>query len=287
MASAEVVEKLFQSGKYASNAIVAGDPANPAVMLIHGAGPGAHAGSNWSRCIPDLAKEYFVIAPDMIGFGKSELPETLPMHAISWMGLRVEQMLGLLDHFGIKRTHIVGNSMGGALTVQLITEAPERFDKVALMGAIGAPITSRPQELIRLLAFYADPRLSRYRELMRSFVHDPDTFPGMEDIIQTRYRIAVDPEVRRTQEAMFATMGQGLETLVVPPSVLGRLPHHVLLVHGRQDRIVPLETSLYFLKHFKHAELVVLDRCGHWAQAERWDVMGPMLMRHFSGKGIH
>lgn len=280
MVDAEVTEKMFPSGKLASHAMVAGDPKNPAVLLIHGAGPGAHAASNWSRCIPDLARKFFVIAPDMIGFGKSEVPEVLPTHAMSWMGLRIEQMLGLLDHFGIKKTHIVGNSMGGALTVNLLGEAPERFDKVALMGAIGAPMTNRPQELIRLLAFYADPRIGRYRELMRSFIYDPDTFPGMEEIIQTRFKIAIDPEVRRVQEVMFETMRNGMETLVMPPSVLSRLPHEVLLVHGRQDRVVPLETSLYFLKHFQRAELVVLDRCGHWAQAERWDVMGPMLMKH-------
>lgn len=276
----EVTEQRYPSGKLASNALVAGDPKSRPLVLLHGAGPGAHAASNWLRIMPDLAKDFFVVAPDMIGFGKSEYPETFPTHAMSWMGMRVEQILALMDHFGIEKADIVGNSMGGATTLHLLSEAPDRFRKAALMGSIGAPAPRTP-ELVRLLSFYADPRLSRYRELMHSFVYDAEDFEGMDDIVSSRFAIATDPEVRRIQEVMFESMKNGIDSLIMPPSVLGKLPHEVLIVHGRQDRIVPLDTSLYLLKHLKHAELMVLDRCGHWAQVERWDAMGPALKRHF------
>jgi pimeloyl-ACP methyl ester carboxylesterase len=277
----EITEKRFQSGNLASHALVAGSPDSPAVMLLHGAGPGASAASNWRRVIPELAERFFVVAPDLIGFGESEYPETYPRHITGWVGMRVEQIFGLLDHFGIQKSHIVGNSMGGAVTLQLLIEAPERFDKVALMGSVGAPISARPPELARLLSFYADPRLSTYRELIHSFVSDPDTFPNMEEIVNSRFELAIAPEVRTIQEFMFESMRTGMESLVIPPARLGRLPHDVLIFHGRQDRIVNLETSLYLLQHLKHAELVVLDCCGHWAQLERWDAMGPMLIQHF------
>jgi len=59
------------------------------------------------------------------------------------------------------------------------------------------------------------------------------------------------------------------------------MPHNFAIFHGRQDRIVPLETSLYFLEHLKNAELHVLDRCGHWAQTQRWDAMLPALRDHW------
>lgn len=71
----------------------------------------------------------------------------------------------------------------------------------------------------------------------------------------------------------------------MPPNLLGRMPHEVLIFHGRQDRVVPLDTSLYLIQHLKNAELMVLDKCGHWAQLERWDVMGPMMKKHFGAKG--
>src|SRR3546814_6712282 len=70
----------------------------------------------------------------------------------------------------------------------------------------------------------------------------------------------------------------------MPPSILGKLPHDVLIFHGRQDRIVPLDTSLYLLEHLQHAELYVLDRSGHWSQLERWDIMRPMIERHFGAR---
>jgi len=134
------------------------------------------------------------VAPDLIGFGKSLIPDAVPSNIVAWIGVRVEQILGLMDHFGIQRAHIVGNSMGGALTLQLLSEEPHRFDRVALMGSIGAPVTGTP-ELQRLLSFYNDPRPARYREMMHSFAYDPDNFEGMDKIVSDRYKIATDPVV--------------------------------------------------------------------------------------------
>jgi pimeloyl-ACP methyl ester carboxylesterase len=80
---------------------------------------------------------------------------------------------------------------------------------------------------------------------------------------------------------MIESMNVGIEALAMPPSILNNLPHQVLIFHGRQDKIVPLESSLYLLQHLKNAELYVLDRSGHWAQLQRWDAMGPMIKKHF------
>jgi pimeloyl-ACP methyl ester carboxylesterase len=83
---------------------------------------------------------------------------------------------------------------------------------------------------------------------------------------------------------MIESMGVGMEALIMPPSLLAKMPHEVLIFHGRQDRIVPLDTSLYLIEHLKHAELYVLDRSGHWSQLERWDVMRPMMEIHFGAR---
>lgn len=262
--------------------LLAGDPKNPPAILLHGAGPGATAASNWMRCAPDLAKHYYVIAPDLVGFGQTELPAELPTHILGWIGHRVEQVLGLMDTLGVARAHVVGNSMGGALTLHALVQAPERFDKVLLMGAIGAPF-EYSWEMKRLLEFYKDPRPARYKEVIESFVHDPAAVPGLDEIIKQRYAVAMDPKTREMTNLLFQAQSAGMNDLTVPEAQLGRLPHSVLLVHGRQDRIVPLDTSLYFLKHLQQAELVVLDRCGHWAQTQRWDAMYPLIVKHFGG----
>lgn len=278
--SLKIVEKRFPSGRFSSHAMVAGNPDNPALILMHGAGPGASAASNWRHCFPELAKDFYVIAPDMIGFGQSDVPDPLPPHSVTWMGMRVQQVLGLMDHLGVKKANILGNSMGGAVTLQLLVEESDRFEKAMLMGPAGAQM-SRTPEMARLLSFYADPRLARYRELITSFVSDPTALPNLEQIIHERFKIAVDPEVRRVQEVMFESMKTGMDALVVSPTALSRIPNEVALVHGRHDRIVPLEASLYLLQHLKRAELHVLDRCGHWAQIQRWDAMLPLIQMHF------
>ena len=280
--STEIIEKRIASGELESHCLVAGDPSKPAAILLHGAGPGATAASNWLRCMPDLAKHFYVIAPDLTGFGQTDLPDPLPPHILRWIGLRVEQILGLMDTLGLDKAHVVGNSMGGALTLHMLVQAPQRFDKVLLMGAIGAP-HRWTYEMHRLLAFYSDPRIARYREMMQSFVYDPALVPELEEIVQQRFATATDPKVQEVQEVMFESMRQGMDQLIVPEVTLSRLPHEVAIVHGRQDRIVPLETSLYFLEHLQRAELHVLDRCGHWAQTQRWDAMYPLIVNHFGG----
>ncbi|MDF1817379.1 MAG: alpha/beta hydrolase [Immundisolibacteraceae bacterium] len=276
----EIIEKKLKAGGLTSHTLLCGDPSKPAAILMHGAGPGASAASNWTRCMPDLAEDYYVIAPDLIGFGQSEIPKKMPQHISGWIGHRVEQTIGILDELNIEKSHMLGNSMGGALSFHLTMEEPDRFDKVAIMGAIGAPMTTTT-EMRRLLNFYNDPRINRYREMMHSFVYDPTLVPELEDIVQTRFGLATHPDVEAVQQVLIRTMKEGMNDLIIPPSALARMPHEFAIFHGRQDRIVPLETSLYFLEHLKNAELHVLDRCGHWAQTQRWDAMLPALREHW------
>jgi len=273
-------EKIIPSGELASNCLFAGDSKNPTLLLLHGAGPGASAASNWLSCAPDLAKHFFVVAPDAIGFGKSEMPKEIPDNICRWMGYRVEQVKGLLNGLNIEKTHIIGNSMGGALALQCAVEMPDRFDKGMIMGAIGAPF-KKSSTLVRMMNFYDDPRVSRYRELIESFVYDPSVIEDLDKVMEDRFAKAMDPEMRPIQEVMFKAMNEGMDKLIIPPEVLGRMEHEWSIIHGRQDKVIPLDTSLYFLQHLKKAELHVLDRCGHWAQTQRWDAMYPLVLAHF------
>lgn len=69
---------------------------------------------------------------------------------------------------------------------------------------------------------------------------------------------------------MFAAPRQrAVDAAVVPETGLGALAHPVLLIHGRDDRVVPLETSLRLADLLPDARLVIYPRCGHWVQIER------------------
>lgn len=271
--------RFVNTNGYNTHVLLGGARGRPAVVLLHGGGPGASAQANWERVIKDLADEFYVIAPDMVGFGKTEHPEPRPTSGLGWTGLRVQQILSLLDALEIDRANLVGNSMGGYMSLQLLLSAPERFQRAVLMGSAGGQFEPTP-ELNLMRNFYQDPRLERYREIIRNFVYDVRIFPDFEGLVRLRYESAMQPETRRSYEAMMASGGP----ITVPPASLGSIEHNILLIHGRYDRIVPLQSSIYLLSHLPHAELVVLDRCGHWVQIERWDAMGPLVRRFFRGE---
>ena len=101
------------------------------VIFLHGSGPGATSETNWRDILPALTDGYHVIAPDMYGFGNTKHPETPPKSFWEWTNCRVEQVLELMDHLKIDTAKLVGNSMGGYVSLNLVMTAPERLKSYA------------------------------------------------------------------------------------------------------------------------------------------------------------
>jgi 2-hydroxymuconate-semialdehyde hydrolase len=189
-----------------------------------------------------------------------------------------------MDSLKLDRVHLVGNSMGGAIALHLLMEAPERFGRAVLMGPIGTPHTITP-EIDRLWGFYEDPSLRMFRNVIRWFVYD-DTFIAdrLDSIAKTRYEAAMNPDVQRSFKAMFpAPRQQVIDDLVVPELALRRMTHPVLLVHGRDDKIVPMQTSLHLLEHLPNVQLHVFGQCSHWTQIEFARSFNQLLAQYFGG----
>jgi 2-hydroxymuconate-semialdehyde hydrolase len=201
------------------------------------------------------------------------------------MRLWVDQQLALLDELKLDKVHLVGNSMGGAIALPLLMAAPQRFDKVVLMGAIGAPCRLTPG-LDRLWGFYNDPSPRTLAQAITWFVYDAGIVSGrLEAIAQARFEAAMQPEVRRSFEAMFPAPRQKLlDELVVPDLALSRMRHPMLLVHGRDDAIVSLETSLYLAQRLPNVQLHVYGQCSHWVQVERSQSFHRLLLDFFTGQ---
>ncbi|WP_322513293.1 alpha/beta hydrolase [Chloroflexus sp.] len=273
------------TGAYTTHLNRQGPVGQPAILFIHGSGPGANGWSNWQLALPALSKQWDCLAPDLAGFGDSQHPDPPPGDIRRWMRLWVDQMLALLDTLGIAQADLVGNSMGGAVALHLLLEAPQRFRRVVLMGAIGAPCRLTP-ELDRLWGFYDDPSPALLAQAIRWFVYD-DAFvrDRLDEIVRIRYAAAMRADVRRSYTAMFPAPRQALlDALIVPDSALRRIVHPVLLVHGRDDAIVPVDTSYYLLNRLPNAELHVIGRCSHWTQIEHSQRFH-QLVRSFLSEG--
>lgn len=264
-----IIQRKIQTGDFETYIHEGGVEHPETIILIHGSGPGASANANWKDILPKYEEQFHVVALDLIGFGDTDHPVSYPKNGAQWMNIRLKQVLDVMDALTIEKAHLVGNSLGGVISLFLAMEAPERFERIVLMGA-GGGLTEPTPELAKLANFHKDPSPRAMRNLLSWFLYDLEGMEAKLDaIVEERYQIFDRPEVRRSYEENF--VNSHLSDMLVPPSALKRMKQEFLLIHGHQDRFVPLASSLYVLEHLENAELHVFKRCGHWAQIEQKD----------------
>jgi pimeloyl-ACP methyl ester carboxylesterase len=236
----------------------------PALVLIHGSGPGVTAYANWRGIIPDLARHFRVIAPDMVGFGYTDCPAEITDFTLDvW----VDHIVGLLDALGIAKASFIGNSYGGALSLATAARHPGRVEKFVLMGAAGLDFPMS-EGLERVWGY--EPSLENMRKLMETFAYDASLVT--DAIVQSRHEASLRPEGRAAYERLFPEPRQEkLTRLATPEADIRRIPHRTLIVHGREDVIVPVEYAYRFSSLIKYSELHVFGECGHWTQIEKRD----------------
>lgn len=234
-----------------------GDP----VFLIHGSGPGVSAWANWRTVLPKLAERGRIIAPDMMGFGYTEAPK-VEFDLDVWVG----QVIDLADHLGLDRFAIVGNSYGGALALHVALRHPERISKLVLMGAVSVPFEIT-DGLDAVWGY--QPDLELMGRLMRDvFVYDGSAIG--DDLVQMRYEASTRPTVAERFSALFpAPRQRWVDALAPEPEELASLNIPTLLVHGRDDKVIPLSASDKGLELLPDAKLEVMPECGHWVQIEQ------------------
>ncbi len=239
------------------------------VVLVHGSGPGVSAYANWRLTIPGLSSEHRVFAPDMAGFGFSDKPGTYGM--ARW----VEQLDGFFSAVGIERASLVGNSFGGGLALAFADRWPERVDRLVLMGSVGVsfPIT---EGLDRVWGY--EPSIENMRSILDLFAFDRGLVN--DELAQLRFRASVEPGMQEAFSAMFPKPRQRwVEDMTTPEERIAALPHDTLIIHGRDDRIIPVDNALRLLQLIERSQLHVFGRCGHWTQIEHATEFNQLLLR--------
>ncbi|GAB2733527.1 alpha/beta hydrolase [Melaminivora jejuensis] len=230
------------------------------VLLIHGSGPGVSAWANWRLLMAPLAERARVIAPDMAGFGYSERPAGFAYGMDAW----VRQAVGLLDALGIARADLVGNSFGGGLALALAIRHPERVRRLVLMGSVGVPFELTPG----LDAVWGyEPSLAAMRALLDIFAFDRSRVT--DELARLRYEASIRPGFQESFAAMFpAPRQRWVDALASPEADIRRIPHETLVVHGREDRVIPLANAYRLTELLPRVQLHVYGQCGHWTQIE-------------------
>lgn len=276
----ETTQEIIQTENFATFLNQSGAQNTETVLFLHGSGPGVTAVVNWHKALEGVSENYRCLAPDLYGFGKSSHPEQPLKNRQQWMDQWVKQVLELMDHLELEKVHLVGNSLGCSIALELLIEYPERFDEVVLMGPGGTPNTKLSFELARAKSFYDNPSKKKLKQIMSWFVYDADKMsPVIEGLLEERFETAMRPEVHRSNDSIFATAA-----VPIPTVALNRIKNRVLLVHGLNDKVCSVESSYYLAEHLHNAQLHVFGQCGHWAQLEMKDSFHELIQSFFSKK---
>jgi pimeloyl-ACP methyl ester carboxylesterase len=249
--------------------LVAGDGPGQ-VICLHGLGSNK---ASFFATVSALTPEHTVHAIDLPGFGGSSKPARAAYDA-SYFSRAV---LGYMDAMGIDRAHIVGNSMGGRIALELALAEPDRATTISLLSP--ALAFRKRRELVPLvklvrpeLAAIPHPvRAARVRAYFWGLFAQPERLdPAAADV-------AADEFCRtyRSRTARIAFFAALRNIYLDPPhgrrglwTRLAGLRTPALFVWGRQDRLVPVAFSRHVAEAVPSSRQVILDQCGHVPQVE-------------------
>jgi pimeloyl-ACP methyl ester carboxylesterase len=251
-----------RSGRISTLHAGTGDP----VVAIHGLGA---TKASFLPTVSALAGRFRVIALDLPGFGESGKPLGAPYDARFF----AESVVELLDALGIERAHLIGNSLGGRVALEIGLRAPERVDRLVLLAPSMAWRRKRPwAPLLRAVrpelgAIQPTPRVAVEQIVDRMIpgARDGWTAAGVDEFMRAYL-------TRRGRAAFYSAARQiyleepegddgfwpRLKALSVP----------ALFVWGRNDRLVPIGFARHVTDALPAAEHLELD-CGHVPQLER------------------
>ncbi|MBO9723874.1 MAG: alpha/beta fold hydrolase [Novosphingobium sp.] len=233
----------------------------PAVVFIHGSGPGASGASNFRGNIDAfVAAGFRVILPDLIGYGASSKPEGIDYT----LQLFTDTLHEALVAHGIERAVLVGNSLGGGIALQMTLDHPAFAEKLVLM----APGCVAEREayfvmpgIAKMVSNFGGPdfNLDEQRRLIGNLLHAEAHHLITEELVAERF------EVARTQPKDVIVR---MRTPDLSPH-LARIAQPVFVLWGLNDEFCPESHARLFLERCPNVRAITFAHTGHWVQVER------------------
>lgn len=238
------------------------------IVLVHGLGSSAES---WLLNVDGLAEHYRVLVPDILCFGRTAKPVDTSEYSLP---RSARFLAGFLESQGVERAHIVGNSMGGIVSLQFAVDFSQMVDRLVLVDAAGfgpeVHVSMRLQSLPLLGEVIAAPsrRAVRMSLEMASWRHDFIT----PELIETFYDVARQSECKAPfLRALRTGIGlRGVHDHVLQP-LQKRIPSisaPTMIMWGRHDQVLPISHLATARRLLPAAHVHVFEDCGHIPQME-------------------
>lgn len=247
----------------------AGDPDAPTVALLHSGEFGGCAEISWEFAVPALAEHFHVVAPDWLGFGRTDKV----FDFADPRGRVYRHIQRFFEELGIPEADFIGNSMGGSNLARIIADPPPILPVRSAVLCSGGGFTPLTEERKTLLAY--DGTVEAMRSLLHAMLHDPkwgddDAYVAKRQemaLLPGAWECASAPRLKRPERNEGAKQDFGAPDNTVYENVA--VP--VLIVAGANDPLRSPGYSLELAERIPDNEHHVYENCGHCPNIEHAD----------------
>jgi pimeloyl-ACP methyl ester carboxylesterase len=247
--------------------------AGSTVILLHGLGGDI---GNWGQNMPVLAAKYHVFAIDQIGFGKSDKP---------MINYRVQTLVDFLDSFcrklEITKTAVVGNSLGGWTAMAFTLAHPEKVSRLVLVDSAGYSFSKEGRKPTRDEMLALNPSTLEGSKLVLNMILANKQMIT-DGLAQQFFAMHLARNDGYTINAFIDSILRGEDFV---DGRLGAIKVPTLIVWGREDLLVPLNSGNMLAQDIAGSELVVLDHCGHVPMLECAQPFNAALLKFLAADG--
>ncbi|MGK8486423.1 alpha/beta fold hydrolase [Nocardia asiatica] len=239
----------------------AGDPAHPALVLLHGSGGHAEA---YVRNLESHAAHFSTWSIDMLGHGYSGKPGH-PLEIPHY----VEHVIGFLDAVGVRRASVSGESLGGWVAARVAVDHPDRVERLVLNTAGGSQ--ADPEVMRRIvtlsMAAAADPAWETVQARIKWLMADKSK--GYDDIVASRQRVYRQPGFVAAMRDIMALQDPEIrQRNLLGPAEYGRITAPTLVLWTSDDPTADVGEGRRIASMIPGARFEVMPGCGHWPQYE-------------------
>lgn len=275
-------------GKYRTRILQAGNPAAPALFLLHGTG--GHL-ENYARNIPALAENFHVIAMDFLWHGRSQTEGF--EHVV--IPLLIDQILDVMNVMNIPSAHFEGQSMGGWVAMQLAIQHPEKVKRLVLTTTMGY----KPNEgaiagyvepvwasnLVSSIEVLEQPTFDNVRTRMARILAKSERLT--DEAIQVRQALYQQPKLAEVQKQFITEYlaGSTIQQHAVTDALAAQISQPTLVYWGDANRTPPA-LGQHIAAQVQQGQFFCAKDTGHWAQFESPEVHNSIVTQFLLGQDL-